>query len=361
MAKDGHHSFMFRWPVVFREFLVIDPGSSFSVLAMGDAPRIFREPSLVALSLPRRGKTRLGKLLQSGVARVLGAGTETSEIPDLENEAVQWVYPVSQGRLEDPYALELVLQRLVDQEAAGWMRGVLTRKRVGLMIAPQLPSEERLKFQEVLRGFGLGRLAWIDAPSAAVVGSGMDISEPRGRMLIDVGGGKTTLTAFSMGSATLSQGVPFGGNQLDEAVVQFVLKRFRLRIGLKKARYIKEALGAVYPKPQPQSLKITGSDAPSGIEKKVTLDDNELRDVLMDGCEPLLLGIQQAFEGISPELSSDIAQSEILLTGGGAVLSGLAEFLSERTGLRFRTPTDPINAAVRGGMALLREGRVEDA
>lgn len=356
---------------MIREFWVIDPGTSHTVLATDPGGAIHREPSLVALLQPKPGRSRMGrilpaglrptKLLQTGRARVVGVGREAAQIPDGDAENVHWVWPVNCGVMNDPYAMELVLQQLIDKRPSDGLRKWITRKKVGLLLSPALADEERLKFFEVVRSLGFGRVVLIDAHSAAVAGCGLDITHPSGRMVIDIGGGKSSLTAFSMGGATLSHEVPFGGGRLDEAVQNFVLARFRLHIGLHAARWIKETLGSVYPRSQAENVVITGTDTSSGIEKKVTLDDNELRDVLVDSFESLLMGIQQAFENITPELSSDIAQSEILLIGGGARLSGLAVFLSERTGLIFTTPSDPINTVVRGGLALLREGRVDES
>jgi rod shape-determining protein MreB len=162
------------------------------------------------------------------------------------------------------------------------------------------------------------------------------------------------VVVFTLGSRVAWHWCPQGGRDLDEAIMAHVEHRHRLRLHPGTAEAIKLALGSVYPRARPETLEIPGFDTATGVEKKVTLDDNELRDLLIDGCEPLVMAIHQSFDGVPPELAADISQGEITLVGGGALLSGLPLFLAERTGLRFRVADDPINAAIRGAFAHLR-------
>lgn len=343
---------------VFNQTCSFDPGSSHVVLATGSARGILREPCLVAFAPRRMG----GKRKRAAPTyRLQAVGSEALDTMPGEQDGVRLVHPIDHGHIADVDALEPVLRKLIDQAPLNALRKALFGVRLTLLVALHLGERERLRYGDLLRDFGFNRIHALPAPVAAARGVGMDTGLSRGQMLIDIGGGQTTIAAFTLGSIAAWHWCPVGGRTLDEAVAAHVERRYRMRVSPAGAEAIKLTLGSVYPRARPEVLDIAGLDIVAGVEKKVTLDDNELRDVLIDACEPLVMAIHQSFDGVPPELAADISLGEIVLVGGGALLAGLPEFLAERTGLRFRVADDPINAAIRGALAqaLVRSDRDE--
>jgi rod shape-determining protein MreB len=332
---------------IFNQICSIDAGSSHVVFATESAQTILREPCLISLA-PR--KTPPGKKPPPAAAqfRLQAVGSDVALPLGGEENGVRLVHPIDRGRIADVEALELVLRKVVAQAELNPLRKALFGLRMTWLTALHLEERERTRYQDLLKDFGFNRIHPLDGPVAAARGAGLDTEQSRGQMLVDIGGGQTTAVVFTLGSIAAWHWSPTGGRDLDEAIAAYVLRRYRLWLHPTTAEAIKLALGSVYPRARPETLDISGSDTVTGVEKKVTLDDNELRDVLIDGCEPLVMAIHQSFDGIPPELAADILQGEITLVGGGALLSGLPAFLAERTGLHFRVTEDPINAAIRG-------------
>ena len=339
-----------------RRTLAIDAGSSNIVLALRGAEVVSREASLIALSAPDTDTPKRRANKQRGAA-LLGVGSDAAMYPVMDDNGVRLVLPIFHGRLADPRALGLILAKMLRNSRRHWLENLVVAKRVGFVLPPHLDAEERGRYEQVLWEFGFGRIRIIEGCAAAARGCNIDQTLRSGRMLIDIGGGKTTTATFILGSRITWSWYPVGGRNLDEAIGDYVERRYRLRLPPAMAEAIKLTVGSVYPRPQPETMEISGFDPVTGIEKKVSLDDNEIRDVLIDGCEPLVLAIHQAFEGMAPELAADIARSQITLVGGGALLAGLPEFLQERTGLSFLLAPDPINVSIKGALALLQEVR----
>ncbi len=334
---------------LFNQILVVDAGSSHGVIAVAAGARIHREPMLVALQeRPQRKRRRGPPPPPRYRLHSVGSGVDALA----EESGLRLTHPVERGTISDPEGLSLVLQRLMQHAPAGALRRLVLGVRAVLLVPLHLPDAERLKYQEVLRDFGFNRIRLVEAPRAAACAVGLlNGAQPVG-MLIDLGGGQTTAVAFSLDSVAGWGWRPLGGRDLDRAVADYVLRRYRLRLPAARAEALKLAIGSLHPLPRPRQEDIAGIDTVTGVEKKVTLDDNELRDVLIDACEPLILAIQEAFVAVDPELAADIAQTEIVLVGGGALLAGLADFLTERTELRFRVADDPLDVAVRGAFRL---------
>jgi rod shape-determining protein MreB len=202
---------------------------------------------------------------------------------------------------------------------------------------------------------GLSRMVALSTPLAAARGCGLALDAPRGHMLIEIGAGKTTLAVLSLGGLVACQTVPFGGLDLDRAILNDVERRLHVALTAETATGIKHRYGSVYPRDRPETIEAHGLDSRTGRERRVLLDDNQLRELLVDGCEPLVLAIQRTFEQVPPELAGDIARQGVLLLGGGALLQGLPEFLGERTGVDYRVVDAPAERSREGARALLHE------
>lgn len=335
---------------LFNQRFAIDPGSAVVRLAAEAGP-VIQEPCLVSLSVrrPPPGRRRRAAVPAEQV-RLLAVGSAVEPPPLGDEDTVRIVRPVARGRIADVEALDWVLRRLYRRAPIGYLRKTVLGVRMLLVGSPHLTEQEEAGFRELLRDYGFSRVPIVSAPLAAALGAGIDPERSLGQMVIDIGAGHTTVATFTLGSIAAWHWAPTGGYDLDQAVAEHLQRRHRIRVHPLVAEAVKCRLGSVYPLSKPASLDVVGFDPATGVEKKVALDDNDLRDVLIDGCEPLVLAIHQSFEGVPPELAADIAQGEITLVGGGALLAGLPEFLAERTGLRFRVAPDPVDVAIRGAL-----------
>jgi rod shape-determining protein MreB len=304
-----------------------------------------RELTRIALFAPR-------VTAGSGYTQVLGYGRDLAAKP-AHRPGVRIVAPVERGRLVDLRALHLLVETLLKRSHFQMGFSLASTVRIAVVIPAQLPERDFARFQEFADDLGGGRPLLLEAPYAAALGLGLDITANRGRLLVDIGGGKTSTALFSLGGLAAYGAAPFGGEEVTTALLRFVAKRWQVHLTWPVAEQVKYSIGSVYPREQMQSITVAGSDVRTGFEKKVTVDDNDLRDVLIDACEPLVMAVQRTLAEIPAELAGDLEADGVLLHGGGALLYGLADFLTERIGLPFRLADDPINVTIRGAQALL--------
>lgn len=338
--------------LTFRRELVVDIGSSHTVIASGRNSGLHRVPSQA--TIPAALATAPSDTSTKPNSR--RAASRSKPKPSKQTPQLEIVMPVRRGRVVDVYAMELVLKRAMAMAASRWSGFGL--RHVGALLAPpDLPEYEIARMRAILIDVGFSRMHIINAPFAAARGGGLEINQPQGRMLMDLGGGKTRFAVFSMGEMATWWQADFGGGDLDAAIVRYIADRYRRSISLETAEQIKLKFGSVYPTHKAQTMGVTAYDLLNGEGKNLDLDDSEIRDVLVDSCENLLMEFQRGFEDVPPELAGDIARYGVTLVGGGSLLEGLPSFLGERTGLNFTTCPDPENAAVRGAQELLLNGK----
>ena len=326
----------------------MDIGSSHTVIASGRNSDMHRVPSRAAIPAANSGSSAAPGPRRSASRSI---SKPSKKAPHLEI-----VMPVRRGRVVDVYAMELVLKRAMSMAVSRWS-GFGLRYVGALLATPDLPEDEIARMRAILIDVGFSRMHIIEAPFAAARGGGLDINRPQGRMLIDLGGGTTWFAVFTMGDLATWWQADLGGEDLDEAIVRYIADRYRRSISLETAEQIKLNIGSVYPTHEAQTMSVTAYDLLNGEGKKLYLGDSEIRDVLVDSCETLLMEFQRGFEEVPPELAGDIARYGVTLVGGGSLLEGLPSFLKERTGLNFTTDPDPANAAVRGARELLLNGK----
>jgi rod shape-determining protein MreB len=335
----------FRLDSLIGRDLTVDPGSVHTTLASRSHTLLHRELSRIALFAPR-------VTAGSGYTQVFGIGGELSG-RRIRRPGVRIVSPVERGRLADAPALHLLVEQILKRLRFSTGLSFATALRTAVVIPTHLAEAERARFRDFAQDLGGGKPLLVDASFAAAQGLGLEIAANRGRMLVDIGGGRTAVALLTLGGFAASGWAPFGGEDVTEALRKYVAGRFQVELTWPAAEQAKHALGSVYPRPQMQNLTVTGADIRSGFEKKAIVDDNELRDVLIDACEPLAMAIQRTLGEMPAEFAGDLEADGVILYGGGALLYGLAEFLTERIGLPFRLAEDPINVTIRGAQALL--------
>ena len=199
----------------------------------------------------------------------------------------------------------------------------------------------------------------IEEPVAAAIGTGLPISEPSGNMIVDIGGGTTDIAVLSMDGVVYSKAIRVGGAKMDEAIINYIKRKYNLLIGEMMAESIKLEIGSAYKTDSArQTMEIKGRDLVSGIPKTLILDDSEVREALAEPVSQILNGIKLALENTPPELSADIVDKGIVLAGGGALLKGLDVFLREETSLPIIIAEDPLTCVALGAGKVLDDEEI---
>ena len=190
---------------------------------------------------------------------------------------------------------------------------------------------------------------------AAAIGAGMPITEPTGNMIVDIGGGTTEVAVISLSGVVFSKSVRVGGDKMDEAITQYIKRKYNLLVGERTAELIKITIGSAYPSNEIQTMEIKGRDLVAGVPKTVEISDEEIRDSLLEPINQIVEAVRIGLERCPPELASDIVDKGIVLAGGGALLRNLDVLLREETGLPIMIAEDPLTAVAVGAGKILDE------
>jgi rod shape-determining protein MreB len=196
----------------------------------------------------------------------------------------------------------------------------------------------------------------IEEPMAAAIGAGLPVTEASGNMVVDIGGGETEVAVISLSGIVTSQSIRVAGDKMDEAILQYVKRKYNLLIGERTAELIKINIGSAYPEENPQSIEVKGRDLMTGIPKSLEINSEEVREALDESINTIIDTIRITLEGTPPELAADIVDKGIVLVGGGALLKNLDILLREVTSLPITIADDPLSSVVLGaGMVLDNE------
>jgi rod shape-determining protein MreB len=209
--------------------------------------------------------------------------------------------------------------------------------------------------KESAESAGAREVYLIEEPMAAAIGAGLPITEPTGNMIVDIGGGTTEVAVISLKGIVFSKSVRVGGDKMDEAIVQYIKRKYNLLVGERTAELIKLTIGSAYPGNEIQTMEIKGRDLVAGVPKTVEVSDEEIRDSLLEPISQIVDAVRIALERTPPELASDIVDKGIVLAGGGALLRNLDVLLREETGLPVHLAEDPLTAVVMGAGKVLDE------
>jgi rod shape-determining protein MreB len=214
---------------------------------------------------------------------------------------------------------------------------------------------EKRAVKESAESAGAREVYLMEEPMAAAVGAGLPVTEPTGNMIVDIGGGTTEVAVISLKGIVFSKSVRVGGDKMDEAIVQYIKRKYNLLVGERTAELIKLTIGSAYPGNEIQTMEIKGRDLVAGVPKTVEVSDEEIRDSLLEPISQIVDAVRIALERTPPELASDIVDKGIVLAGGGALLRNLDVLLREETGLPVHLAEDPLTAVVMGAGKVLDE------
>ena len=234
-------------------------------------------------------------------------------------------------------------------------RNHLLSPRIVISIPSEITQVEKRAVRESALRAKASEVFLVEEAMAAAIGAGLPITEPSGNMIVDIGGGTTDIAVISLSGIVYSRSVRVAGNEMDEAIIQYIKRKHNLLIGERTSEQIKINIGSAAPLEQPMTMEIKGRDLIEGIPKTIEITDDEIREALSDGIATVVNAVRVALERTPPELSADIVDKGIVLTGGGALLKNLDVRLKAETGLPVYLAEDPLCSVVLGTGTMLQE------
>ncbi len=338
------------WGKLFVD-LAIDLGTANTLIYMKGKGIVCNESSVVAVRNDRRG-----------TKRVLAVGIEAKRMLGRTPGSIVAIRPLKDGVIADFETTEAMLRYFIRKVHR---RRALIKPRIVICVPNGITEVEKRAVRESAESAGAREVYLMEEPMAAAIGAGMPVTEPVGNMIVDIGGGTTEVAVISLAGVVFSRSVRVGGDKMDEAIGQYIKRKYNLLIGERTAELIKITIGSAYPTEEPQTMEIKGRDLVAGVPKTVKLSDDEIRDSLLEPINQIVEAVRVALERTPPELASDIVDKGIVLAGGGALLRNLDVLLSAETGLPVVQADDPLTAVVMGAgkalneLSLLREVAIE--
>ena len=308
---------------------------------------VLNEPSVVAV--------------EKKTNKILAVGTEARDMLGRTPHGIVAVRPLRDGVIANYTITQKMLEYLIHKVAG---KSFFFRPRVMTCIPVNITSVEKRAVLEATIQAGVSKTYLIEEPLAAALGAGLDIMVPSGKMVVDIGGGTTDIAILSLGGVVDSDSVRIGGDKFDEAIVRYIKKEYNCLIGETLAEKIKVEIGNVDPNAEDKQMDLTAQNTVNGMPVQLTVSSKDVREALSESLDSLFGRIRSVLEKCPPELSADIVANGICLTGGGALLGGLAHMLSENTGIKVIVAENPLDCvAVGTGKALenldkLRPGTV---
>ncbi|MFB3818783.1 MAG: rod shape-determining protein [Candidatus Methylomirabilales bacterium] len=321
---------------MFSNDLGIDLGTANTLIYMKGKGVVLSEPSVVAL--------------KRGSSEVLKVGQEAKDMLGRTPASIVAVRPLKDGVIADFDCAEQMIRAFSHRTHK---RKTLVRPRVVVGVPSGITQVEKRAIRDSVDQAGAREVYLIEEPLAAAIGAGLPVQEPTGSMVVDIGGGTTEVAVISLSGIVYSQSLRIAGDEMDEAIMQYLKRKHSLLIGERTSENIKIQIGSAHPFDEARSMEVTGRDLVNGIPKTITIHDSEIREALQDPVIAIVDAVKTALERTPPELSADIAENGIVLTGGGALLHGLDTLIALETRLKVRVADDPLTCVVRGtGKAL---------
>ena len=326
---------------MFSNDLGIDLGTASTLVYLKGKGIVVSEPSVVAV-----------QLLNNGQKRVLAVGSEAKKMLGRTPGSIQAIRPMKDGVIADFDITEEMLRYFIHKVHN---RKTLVRPRIVICVPSGITQVEKRAVKESAESAGAREVYLIEEPMAASIGAGLPITEASGNMIVDIGGGTTEVAVISLAGIVYAKSVRVGGDKIDEAIVQFIKRKYNLLIGDQKAEEIKIRIGEAFPGTEIRTMEVKGRDLVTGIPKTQTINSEEIREALTEQVNAIVEAVKVCLERTPPELAADIVDRGIFLAGGGALLRNLDILLKERTGLPIFIAEDPLSCVALGSGKVLDE------
>ncbi|HEY7208889.1 MAG TPA: rod shape-determining protein [Bryobacteraceae bacterium] len=318
--------------------LAIDLGTANTLVFAKSKGIVVNEPSIVAINKNNGEIEAVGKEAKEMVGRTPGN--------------IVAIRPMKDGVIADFKVTERMLNYFI-QKAHG--RKMLVHPRIVIGVPSEITQVEKRAVSESAYRAKASEVHLVEQAMVAAIGAGLPITEPSGNMVVDIGGGTTDVAVISLSGIVYARSVRVAGNEMDDAIMSYLKRKYNLLIGERTAEQIKIQVGSAYPLDKPLTMEIKGRNLIEGVPKTVTVEDSEIREALSECVATILNAIRVALERTPPELSADISDRGIVLTGGGAMLKNLDRRIREETGLPVSIAEDPLASVVLGTGKMLTD------
>ncbi len=316
----------------FSKDIGIDLGTANTLVTIKGKGIVMREPSVVAVDI--RNDT------------VLAVGEQAKDMIGRTPGSIVAVRPLKDGVIADFDITASMLKHFIRKAAKP---GIFSKPRIVICMPTGVTEVERRAVENAaVQASGSRNIILIEEPMAAAIGAGLPVDEPTGSMVVDIGGGTSEVAVISLGDIVTACSVRVAGDKLDEAISTYIKKTYNLLIGDRTAEEIKITIGSAYPYDDEKDMLVKGRSLESGLPKDITITAEEIRDALADSLMVIVEAIKNTLEKTPPELSADIIDHGIMLTGGGAMLRGLDELVMQETGMPVHVAERPLDCVVEG-------------
>jgi rod shape-determining protein MreB len=318
--------------------MAVDLGTANTLVYVRGKGIVLNEPSVVAINTNTKG--------------ILAVGTEAKRMIGRTPGNIVAIRPLKDGVIADFETTERMLRYFIQKVHR---RRHMAKPRVVVCVPSGITGVEQRAVEQAGYQAGARRVYIIEEPMAAAIGAGLPVNEPTGNMVVDIGGGTTEVAVISLGGIVTSQSIRVGGDELDSSIISYVKKEYSLMLGERTAEEIKMAIGSAFPMPDEPHAEIRGRDLVSGLPKTIVVSAEEIRKAIEEPVNAIIDAVKTTLDKCPPELSGDIMDRGIVLTGGGALLRGLDERLKHETGMPIHIADNPLHSVAIGSGKCVEE------
>ncbi len=322
----------------FAKDIGIDLGTANTLVHVKGKGVVVREPSVVAINKKNDEILAVGDAAKEMIGRTPGN--------------IVAIRPMKDGVIADFDITQAMLKYFIRRAIVS---SVFSKPRVVICVPSGVTEVEKRAVEEATLQAGAKEAYLIEEPMAAAIGANLPVEEPSGSMVVDIGGGTSEVAVISLGGIVTSKSLRIAGDELDEAIAHYIKKEYNLMIGERTAEEIKITIGAAYPKAKEETFELKGRNLITGLPKNITVTSTEITEAIKETVNAIVDAIKFTLEKTPPELASDIMERGIMLTGGGALLSGLDKLISEETGMPVYIADKPLDCVVMGAGKVLDE------
>ncbi|HEV7239003.1 MAG TPA: rod shape-determining protein [Thermoanaerobaculia bacterium] len=323
---------------MFSNDLAIDLGTANTLVYAKNKGIVVREPSIVAVNKINNNVEAVGKEAKEMLGRTPGN--------------IVAIRPMKDGVIADFEVTEKMIKYFIEK-AHG--RRFLVKPRIVISVPSEITQVEKRAVKDSALRAGATEVYLIEQAMAAAIGAGLPITDPTGNMIVDIGGGTTDVAVISLAGIVYSRSVRVAGNEMDDAIIQYIKRKYNLLIGERTAEAIKIEIGSAFPLDEEMTMEIKGRDLVEGVPKTLVVSDEEIREALSETVATIVEAVRVALERTPPELSADIMDKGIIIAGGGSMLKNLDRRLREETGLPVTLAEDPLACVALGTGQMLTD------
>jgi rod shape-determining protein MreB len=323
---------------LFSNDLAIDLGTANTLVYAKNKGIVVREPSIVAVNKITGKPEAVGKEAKEMLGRTPGN--------------IVAIRPMKDGVIADFEITEVMIKHFITK-AHG--RSFLVKPRIVISVPSEITQVEKRAVKDSALRAGATEVYLIEQAMAAAIGAGLPITEPTGNMIVDIGGGTTDVAVISLAGIVYARSVRVAGNEMDDAIIQYIKRKYNLLLGERSAEQVKMEIGSAFPLDEELTMEIKGRDLVEGVPKTLVVSDEEIREALSETVGTIVEAVRVALERTPPELSADIMDKGIIIAGGGALLKNLDKRLREETGLPVTLAEDPLDCVALGTGKMLTD------